>query len=241
VLRLVFVNDDPRFLMEMKLEKSWYEKLPEELNAPYFKKLREFLAQEIQDQRVVYPPPPLIFNAFRHTSWDLTKVVIVGQDPYHGPGQANGLSFSVPCGIPVPPSLKNIYLELHDDLGIPPAKEGCLSSWAKQGVLLLNATLTVRSAEPKSHYGKGWERFTDAVVSLLLQREDPLVFLLWGKSAQEKWKSVFQNKKTPHAALMAPHPSPLSAYQGFLGCRHFSKTNELLKKWGKAPIDWRLG
>ncbi len=222
----------------MKLEKSWHERLAAELSQPYIAALKEFLAKEKQAQQVVYPPEDLIFSAFRHTPFSKVNVVIIGQDPYHGPGQAHGLSFSVPCGIPVPPSLRNIFLEIEKDLGVPAPKEGCLIKWAQQGVLLLNATLTVRSGEPKSHYGRGWERFTDAVVECLLQREDPIVFMLWGRSAKEKLDSVMKNRKTHHAILTAAHPSPLSAYNGFLGCRHFSQTNEWLAKWGKLPISW---
>lgn len=226
--------------MGMKLEASWHHQLQNEIEQPYIKQLKDFIVQEKAQNKVVYPPESLIFNAFLHTPFDKVKVVIIGQDPYHGPGQAHGLCFSVPCGIPLPPSLKNIYLELEQDLGIPPAKDGCLSAWAKQGVLLLNATMTVRSGEPKSHYGQGWERFTDAIVARLLQREDPIVFVLWGKSAQEKLEHILQNQKTPHAVLTAAHPSPFSAYSGFFGCRHFSKVNALLEKWEKTPIDWRI-
>jgi uracil-DNA glycosylase len=227
-------------IMGMKLEASWHHQLQTEIEQPYIKQLKEFIAQEKAQNKIIYPPEALIFNAFLHTPFNKVKAVIIGQDPYHGPGQAHGLCFSVPSGIPLPPSLKNIYLELEHDLGIPPAKDGCLSEWAKQGVLLLNATLTVRSNEPKSHYGQGWERFTDAVVARLLQREDPIVFVLWGKSAQEKLSRIIQDKNTPHAVLTAPHPSPFSAYSGFFGCRHFSKVNALLEKWGKTPIDWRI-
>jgi uracil-DNA glycosylase len=226
--------------MGMKMEASWHQQMADEIAKPYIAQLKEFLSKEKSAQKVIYPPDPLVFNAFLYTPFNQVKVVIIGQDPYHSPGQAHGLCFSVPCGVPLPPSLKNIYLELQQDLGIPPPKEGCLFAWAKQGVLLLNATLTVRSGEPKSHYGMGWERFTDAIVSKLIQREDPIVFVLWGKSAQEKMEAILQNRKTPHAALMAAHPSPFSAYSGFFGCRHFSKVNELLEKWGKTPIDWRM-
>ncbi|MBS0604784.1 MAG: uracil-DNA glycosylase [Verrucomicrobia bacterium] len=226
--------------MGMKLESSWHRELEAEIEQPYIAGLKDFVAKQKLEGKVVYPPESLIFNAFLHTPFDKVKVVIIGQDPYHGPGQAHGLCFSVPCGIPVPPSLKNIYLELEQDLGIPPPKDGCLSSWAKQGVLLLNATLTVRAGEPKSHYGLGWERFTDAVVRRLIKREDPIVFVLWGKSAQEKLEHILQDQKTAHAVLTAPHPSPFSAYSGFFGCRHFSKINAFLEKWGKTPIDWRL-
>ncbi|HSW86790.1 MAG TPA: uracil-DNA glycosylase [Rhabdochlamydiaceae bacterium] len=186
----------------------------------------------------MYPPEPMVFHAFSHTPFANVKVVIVGQDPYHGTGQAHGLSFSVPCGMPPPPSLKNIFKELIDDVKIAPPKQGCLSCWARQGVLLLNATLTVRDGEPKSHYGKGWEQFTDAVISRLIEREDPVVFLLWGKSAQEKCHQIL-NKKSNHAVLTASHPSPYSA-TGFFGCRHFSKANSFLEKWDKTPIDWSV-
>ncbi len=227
--------------MRTTLETSWREHLSEEMEKSYFKDLEAFLAKEHAHPHVIYPPEPLIFNAFLHTPFDKVKVVIVGQDPYHGPGQAHGLAFSVPCGIPLPPSLRNIFLELESDLGIPPSKDGCLIPWAKQGVLLLNATLTVRSGEPKSHHGKGWERFTDAVVDKLLQRQEPLVFLLWGKSAQGKLERIVHHKKMAHAVLTAPHPSPLSAHQGFFGSAPFSKINAQLKQWGKAPIDWRVG
>lgn len=224
----------------MKLEASWHKQLQAEIAQPYIQNLKAFLEKEKQSGKVIYPPEPLVFNAFLHTPYDQVKVVIIGQDPYHGAGQAHGLSFSVPCGMPLPPSLKNIYLELQEDLKIPPSKDGCLSSWARQGVLLLNATLTVRAAEPRSHYGKGWEQFTDAVVRVLLQRQDPVVFLLWGKSAQEKLEHILSSGKTHHAVLTAPHPSPYSANSGFFGCHHFSQTNQLLKKWGKTPIDWQL-
>jgi len=225
--------------MGMKLEASWHQELKEEIAKEYIKDLKEFLSKEKADQKTVYPPEQQVFNAFLHTPFSQVKAVIIGQDPYHGPGQAHGLSFSVPAGNRLPPSLKNIFLELEQDLGIPPSKEGCLNMWAKQGVLLLNATLTVRKAEPKSHYGKGWERFTDAVVARLIEREDPIVFLLWGKSAMEKIEPILQHRKTPHLVLTAAHPSPYSAYSGFFGCRHFSKANAFLEKWGKEPINWK--
>ena len=224
----------------MKLEMSWQHELRDELALPYIAKLEEFLCGERQKNIEVYPPEPLIFNAFQQTPFSSVKVVIIGQDPYHGPGQAHGLCFSVPSGVPVPPSLRNIYLEMEKDLGIPSSKSGALNSWCSQGVLLLNSTLTVRSAQPKSHYGKGWEQFTDAVVGCLIQREDPVVFLLWGRSAKEKLETILKNRRTPHAVLAAAHPSPLSAYNGFFGCRHFSQANALLEKWGKAPINWNL-
>jgi uracil-DNA glycosylase len=229
-----------RCFMGMKIEASWHRQMQEELSKSYIEQLKKFIAQEKAENKIIYPPESLVFNAFLHTPFDQVKVVIIGQDPYHGPNQAHGLSFSVQSGIPLPPSLKNIFLELEQDLGIPRSQDGCLASWAKQGVLLLNATLTVRAGEPKSHYGQGWERFTDAVVSCLLKRQDPLVFVLWGASAQEKLKAILHDQKTPHAVLTAAHPSPFSAHQGFFGCRHFSKVNALLEKWGKTPIDWRV-
>lgn len=222
--------------MNMKLEKSWHEKLKNEISQPYIQELKAFLEQEKKDGKIIYPPEPLIFNAFLQTPFDKVKVVISGQDPYHGAGQAHGLSFSVLPGVTPPPSLKNIFKELETDLGIPRPSHGCLISWAQQGVLLLNATLTVRAGEPKSHYGKGWERFTDAVIDILAQRPDPLVFLLWGKSAQEKCHKVLGSH---HAVFQSAHPSPYSADK-FFGCRHFSKANEFLKKNGKEPIDWTV-
>jgi uracil-DNA glycosylase len=214
------------------METSWLERLEEEFEKPYMKELESFLAKEES-----YPPLKDVFNAFCYTPFDEVKVVIMGQDPYHGAGQAHGLSFSVPKGVAVPPSLGNIYKELRDDLGIPPSSHGCLIEWAKQGVLLLNATLTVRPNEPKSHYGQGWETFTDRAVALLCERKEPIVFLLWGKSAAERGDSI--SSKT-HLALKAPHPSPFSAHSGFFGCRHFSKTNEFLKRNGMTPINWAL-
>jgi uracil-DNA glycosylase len=219
------------------IEVSWLALLKEEFEKPYMKELEAFLAGEIALGREVYPPFNLVFNAFCQTPFDQVKVVIMGQDPYHGPGQAHGMSFSVPMGVPPPPSLQNIFKEIRDDLGVPIPNHGCLEGWAKQGVLLLNATLTVRANEAKSHFGKGWEIFTDRVVQLLCQRKDPLVFMLWGKSAFEK---VEHAKATNHLVLTAPHPSPLSAHTGFLGCKHFSKANEFLKKVGKEPIRWGL-
>lgn len=223
----------------MKIEASWYAQLKEELALPYIQDLKKFLAEEKGRGAVVYPPEPLVFHAFLQTPFDKVKVVIMGQDPYHGAGQAHGLSFSVPCGITSPPSLKNIFQELHTDLNVPPPATGCLEGWAQQGVLLLNATLTVRAKEPKSHYGKGWERFTDAVIAKLSEREDPLVFVLWGKSALEKVERILGQKKMPHVVLTAPHPSPYSVHSGFYGSRPFSKINGYLEKWGKAPIQWR--
>ncbi|HNA61551.1 MAG TPA: uracil-DNA glycosylase, partial [Rhabdochlamydiaceae bacterium] len=191
----------------MRLHRSWHEKLIDEIKKTYISDLKKFLLEEKQQKQIVFPPEELVFNAFTQTPFEAVKVVIVGQDPYHGPGQAHGLSFSVPCGITPPPSLKNIFKEIQSDLGMPPPKNGCLTSWAEQGVLLLNATLTVRAGQPKSHHGKGWEMFTDAVISVLAKREDPLVFLLWGKSARDKCLKI---AGTHHAMFEAAHPSPYS-------------------------------
>lgn len=218
--------------MAQGLEPSWREQLQAELGKPYLLDLKRFLSEEKGN---MYPPSNLIFNAFWQTPFDKVKVVIVGQDPYHGEGQAEGLCFSVREGISHPPSLKNIFKELQADLGISPPSSGSLLSWASQGVLLLNAILTVRPSSPLSHRGKGWEVFTDAVIDCLLQRKDPLIFVLWGKSAQEK---VAGKQLGHHVVLTAPHPSPFSAHTGFFGCRHFSKINALLKSFGKEEIQW---
>lgn len=225
--------------MGMKMEKSWYQQLEQEASLPYIQELKAFLEKEKQAGAVIYPEESHVFYALSQTPFDKVKVVIVGQDPYHGPGQAHGLSFSVPFGVSLPPSLKNIFKELSDDLKIPPPQYGCLIDWAKQGVLLLNATLTVRQGEPRSHYGKGWERFTDAVIAKLVQRKDPIVFVLWGKSAQEKCAHILGTSTTHHAVLTAAHPSPYSV-AGFFGSRPFSKINAYLEKWGKTPINWQL-
>jgi uracil-DNA glycosylase len=223
------------------MEASWLERLGSEFEKPYMRRLESFLGQEIQAGKTIYPPFELTFNAFCQTAFDDAKVVIIGQDPYHGFGQAHGLCFSVPHGVPLPPSLQNIFKELSEDLDCPTPNHGCLLSWAHQGVLLLNATLTVRENEPRSHYGKGWEEFTDRVVQLLAARTDPIVFVLWGRSALEKWQHVSgENQKGGHLVLKAAHPSPLSAHAGFFGCRHFSKINAFLEKNGKTPIDWAL-
>ncbi len=219
------------------MEASWLERLEEEFHKPYMKQLEAFLKSERDAE--VYPPVEQIFNAFCFTPFDQVKVVIMGQDPYHGSGQAHGLSFSVPKGVAVPPSLQNIFKEIKSDLGIEPPPHGSLVGWAKQGVLLLNATLTVRANEPKSHFGRGWETFTDRVVELLCEKKEAIVFLLWGKSAYDKFGQVAEKAKH-HWVLTAPHPSPFSAHTGFLGCRHFSKTNEFLTKMGIAPIDWKI-
>ncbi len=222
-----------------QMEESWLDKLEGEFEKPYMKELESFLSQEYQSGATIYPPFDLIFNAFCQTSYDDVKVVIMGQDPYHGPGQAHGLSFSVPKGLPIPPSLQNIYKEIQEDLEISSPDHGCLVEWAKQGVLLLNATLTVRKAEAKSHFGQGWEKFTDKIIELLCFRKDPIAFLLWGKSAHEKFNHICSNA-AHHLVLSSPHPSPLSAHAGFFGNRHFSKTNAFLVKSGKEPIKWKL-
>ncbi|GAB4226469.1 MAG: uracil-DNA glycosylase [Chlamydiales bacterium] len=222
------------------LSPSWQEVLEKELEKPYFVELADFVESERRKHpNEIYPARSLVFNAFIQTPFDKVKVVILGQDPYHGPGQAHGLSFSVPKGVMPPPSLKNIYKELEADLGSAPPDHGCLLSWAQQGVLLLNTVLTVRRGEPHSHKGKGWETFTDAVIRQLSYRKNPVVFLLWGKAAQEKCSHAFTDEaNVNHLILKAAHPSPYSANNGFFGCRHFSKANSALEKWGRTPIDW---
>lgn len=219
------------------METIWQEKLTDEFEKPYMQQLRAFLRQEKDHKKIIYPKSAEVFNAFQLTPFEEVKVVILGQDPYHGQHQAHGLCFSVPPKISLPPSLLNIYKELNADLGIPIARHGCLENWARQGVLLLNSVLTVEKGKAASHQGKGWEQFTDHVISLLSEQKTGLVFLLWGAYAQKKGAVI---DTTKHAVFKAPHPSPFSAHQGFLGCRHFSKTNEYLEKLGKKPIDWRV-
>ena len=213
---------------------SWDELLKNEWNEEYYLSLRAFLASEYRTQ-VIFPPMNDIFNAFKLCAYEDVKVVLLGQDPYHEPGQAQGLCFSVPDGFPLPPSLKNIYQELAEDLRVV-RRSGNLEDWAEQGVLLLNAVLTVRRGQAGSHAGKGWEIFTDRVIELLNERSDPVVFLLWGGYARKK-KALITNPR--HYVLEAAHPSPLSAYNGWFGCRHFSRTNGILESLGKAPIDWK--
>lgn len=220
--------------MEVKIEKTWKNRLCEEFNKPYFEALTHFVRGEYAT-KTVYPPAKLIFNAFDSCPFDQVKVVIVGQDPYHEPGQAHGLCFSVNEGIPIPPSLVNIYKEIEGDLGIKAPASGDLTRWAKQGVLLLNATLTVQAHRAGSHQGKGWEEFTDAAIKHLAQEREHLVFILWGAYAQRKGASIDANR---HLVLKSPHPSPLSAHRGFFGNKHFSKTNEYLKAHGIEPIAW---
>jgi uracil-DNA glycosylase len=214
---------------------SWEKLLLPELNKPYMRDLDRFLGEEVAKNYEIYPPKELIFNALSATRPSEVKVVIIGQDPYHGPGQAEGLCFSVPENIPVPPSLKNIFKELQSEFKCPIRTNGNLSYLAKQGVLLLNATLTVRKGEPKSHFGKGWEIFTDKIVEILWNMDQPMAFLLWGKSAIDKVKNMNHPKKL---VLKAPHPSPLSAYTGFFGCAHFSKANAFLKAHHLEEIHW---
>lgn len=215
---------------------SWYERLRPEFEAPYFNELKDFLVTERQ-RHTVFPKGADMFRAFNLTPFDQVKVVILGQDPYHGVGQAHGLCFSVTDGVPPPPSLQNIFVELERDLGIPRPATGDLSPWAKQGVLLLNATLTVRADQAGSHQGRGWERFTDAAIAALARERSGLVFLLWGRFAQAKEQMIDPEK---HYILKAPHPSPLSAHRGFIGCGHFHTANELLEAQGLEPIEWRL-
>lgn len=220
---------------EIKLDPSWKSKLEDEFELPYMTELRGFLVERKRQGAVIYPPGDLIFNALNTTPFDQVKVVILGQDPYHGPGQAHGLCFSVQEGVVPPPSLVNIYRELSDDIGCPPPAGGNLQHWAEQGVLLLNAVLTVEKGRAGAHQGKGWERFTDRVISELNQARDGLVFLLWGSYAQKKGAVIDRDR---HLVLTAPHPSPLSAHRGFFGCRHFSKANDWLQNAGQDSIRW---
>ncbi len=220
--------------MDVKIEPAWKERLGDEFEKPYFAELISFVKQEYAQHRV-YPPGKLIFNAFDHCPFDRVKVVILGQDPYHGPGQAHGLCFSVPDGIPFPHSLQNIFTEIGTDLGIPVPASGNLERWADQGVFLLNATLTVRAHQAGSHQNKGWEIFTDRVIQLLADHHEHLVFMLWGSYAQQKGKLIDPSR---HLVLQSVHPSPLSAYRGFFGNRHFSKANEYLLAHGKEPVKW---
>lgn len=223
--------------MDVKIESTWKEELKEEFEKPYFIDIVRVLHQEKKAGEVIYPPGNQLFNAFEKTPFDRVKCIILGQDPYHGPGQAHGLCFSVNDGVPPPPSLVNIFKELHDDLGIPAPVSGNLTPWALQGVFLLNAFLTVKARQPASHSKIGWEQFTNAVIRKLSDRKQGLVFLLWGRFAQNKQALIDPGK---HHILMAAHPSPFSAAHGFFGCRHFSRTNALLQKEGKAPIQWNL-
>lgn len=219
------------------LHPSWFAPLKNEFDQPYMKALKSFLRAEKKAGKQIYPAGDQMFNALNTTPFDQTRVVILGQDPYHGEGQAHGLSFSVPPGIAVPPSLRNIYQELHNDIGFIPPNHGCLQSWAEQGVLLLNATLSVEAGKAGSHQNQGWETFTDRIIEHLSRERRHLVFLLWGSYAQKKGKGI---DRSQHLVLTAPHPSPLSAYRGFFGCGHFSAANRYLTSVGIPPIDWQL-
>ena len=222
--------------MKEIIHNSWQQVLEDQFEQPYYAELREFLKQEYSSQ-VVYPDMYHIYSALELTPFEQVKVVILGQDPYHGPNQAHGLSFSVQPGIKTPPSLVNIYKELQDDLGYPPVNHGFLESWAKQGVLLLNTVLTVRAGQAYSHRGQGWEQLTDAVIQKLNDRDEPIVFILWGKPAQDKIRMIDTSR---HVIIKAPHPSPLSAHRGFFGSKPFSKANDALVALGESPIDWQL-
>jgi uracil-DNA glycosylase len=219
------------------MHESWRAVLGDELETPHMQELRRFLVDEVAAGRRFYPPAPLVFNAMALTPFDQVRVVILGQDPYHGAGQAMGLCFSVPDGVPLPPSLRNIYEELARDVGIPRPTTGDLTPWAERGVLLLNAVLTVSPGKPASHAGKGWELFTDRAIRELSERREGIVFLLWGRYAQDKGAIVDGAR---HHVLRAPHPSPYSAASGYFGCCHFSKANALLEAHGQEPLDWRL-
>lgn len=222
--------------MNIKLESGWKKELSTEFNSQYMKELDAFLTAERSKEKTIFPNEKDIFNAFNHTPLDKVKVVIIGQDPYHGPNQAHGMCFSVKKGVKIPPSLRNIYKELNNDLSIEPAEHGLLENWANQGVLLLNTVLTVEKGKAGSHQKKGWEKFTDKVIEILNEQEN-LVFLLWGSPAQKKAKNVDENR---HLVLKSVHPSPLSAHRGFFGQHHFSKCNDYLKSVGKKPIDWSV-
>lgn len=224
--------------MKKVFENDWQELLADEMEKPYYQELRKFVAQQYAIT-TVYPPKEEVMSAFQATAYQDVKVVILGQDPYHGPGQAHGMAFSVKKGVPHPPSLRNIFKELHEDIGCSIPQHGYLMNWAKQGVFLLNTVLTVRQGEANSHKGAGWEQFTDAAIEKLAQRTDPIVFVLWGKPAQMKRKIIERNGQQ-HAILQAPHPSPLSAHRGFFGSKPFSKINAKLVEWGKEPINWCL-
>ena len=220
----------------VKIEEGWKQALMPQWDKPYFQQLKSFLVSEKQSGHTIYPPGKLIFNAFDTTPFDKVKVVIIGQDPYHGPGQAHGLCFSVPHGVRVPPSLKRIYKELQEDVGITIPNHGNLEKWAQQGILLLNSMLTVRAGQAASHQRKGWEQFTSSAINALNTQKEGIVFLLWGRYAQEKGAIIDPNR---HHVLKAAHPSPLARH-GFLGCKHFSQTNALLQQQGKEPIDWQV-
>ncbi|KAA6474782.1 uracil-DNA glycosylase [Bacillus swezeyi] len=222
--------------MKQILNDSWWGQLENEFDKPYYQELREMLKREYAEH-TVYPEPNDIYNALHYTSYEKVKVVILGQDPYHGPGQAHGLSFSVKPGVNPPPSLKNIFIELQNDIGADIPNHGSLVSWAKQGVLLLNTVLTVRRGQANSHKGKGWEQLTDSVIEVLNKREKPVVFILWGRHAQMKKERIDTSK---HFIIQSPHPSPFSARNGFFGSRPFSRANQYLEKINEEPIDWAI-
>ncbi|OLG13236.1 Uracil-DNA glycosylase family 1 [Bacillus paralicheniformis] len=222
--------------MKQILNDSWWQQLKDEFNKPYYQELREMLKREYAEH-TVYPEPNDIYNALHYTSYENVKVVILGQDPYHGPGQAHGLSFSVQPGVNPPPSLKNIFIELQNDIGADIPNHGSLVSWAKQGVLLLNTVLTVRRGQANSHKGKGWEQLTDSIIDVLNKRDKPVVFILWGRHAQMKKERIDTSK---HFIIQSPHPSPFSARNGFFGSKPFSRANQYLEQIGDEPIDWSL-
>jgi uracil-DNA glycosylase len=228
----VTVNND-----KIELHPSWLEVIGGEFEQPYMVQLKHFLGQKKAEGKVIYPAASNRFSAFNETPFDQVKVVILGQDPYHGPKQAHGLCFSVLPGVAIPPSLRNMYKELQSDMEIQPPNHGCLTHWSRQGVLLLNATLTVEQGNAGAHQGQGWEQFTDCAVQALNEQREGLVFMLWGSYAQKKGAFINTSK---HLVLKAPHPSPLSAYRGFFGCRHFSQANKFLQQQGAGPIDWQL-
>ncbi|MEM1112718.1 MAG: uracil-DNA glycosylase [Pseudomonadota bacterium] len=221
----------------VQLESSWLQHLEQEFKQPYMQDLRAFLTREKQAGKQIFPPGAEMFAAFDYTPLPAVKVVILGQDPYHGEGQAHGLCFSVKAGVAIPPSLQNIYRELDQDLGIAPPSHGCLTDWARQGVLLLNSVLSVERAQAASHQGQGWERFTDRVIEVVNRERDGVVFMLWGSYAQRKGAAIDEER---HCVLKAPHPSPLSAHRGFFGCRHFSQANAFLQQQGQDAVDWKL-
>jgi uracil-DNA glycosylase len=223
-------------VVAIELEASWLEQLREQFSLDYMQQLKTFLRAEKLAGKVIFPPGKEMFNAFNQTPLESVKVVILGQDPYHGPGQAHGLCFSVAPGVPLPPSLVNIYKEIEQDLGVSMPAHGCLSSWARQGVLLLNSVLSVERANAASHQGRGWERFTDCAIEVVNREREGVVFMLWGAYAQRKGSIIDEQR---HCVLRAPHPSPLSAHRGFFGCKHFSRANAYLQARNVAPVDWR--
>lgn len=229
-------SSDGTAVRAVQLHESWLNHLGNEFDQPYMKSLRQFLVEEKEKGRTIYPRGNEYFNALNSTPIDQTRVIVIGQDPYHGPGQAHGLCFSVQKEIPIPPSLVNIFKEIRSDLGTTEAvQHGNLTAWADQGVLLLNSVLTVEKHQAASHQGKGWEKFTDKVIEVVATQRENCVFLLWGSYAQKKGQMIDHDK---HLVLTAPHPSPLSAHRGFFGCRHFSRCNDFLKNTGQTPIDW---